>query len=266
MSPLKISLFFSLITIIWIKQGIGKSGTPPILTAQSFSINYADKVTVPKEKDIVIVSPYAEIQGKKDQAHAYISLTELSRNSPLFEHLPKEAVVSENTAWSSCLVQIDHPEWHVIIKKELDFILKQGYRNIFIDTVDGVETLCQKVPKKCQIYQRNAVMLIRLIRERMSGTLIANRGFSIYQDIDTFVQGVLIESFFYGKNENRYETRTEEEMKWLKMWVERLRSDGKLVLAVDYAENLSSDQKADLHKKAGQLDMLWRLDHESLQY
>ena len=234
--------------------------------ADTFSINYADKVTVPEGSEIIILSPYAEVQGDKSRAYAYISLTELSRNSPLISQLPKEIVVSENTAWSSYLVHIDHQDWSVIIEKELKWILEQGYQHVFIDTMDGVETLCQKKPDKCESYRDSARMLIQRIRTRISGNLIINRGFLIYPDVEKMVRGVLIESFFYGKKKDRYERRPDEEMEWLKTWVGRLKNDNKLVLAVDYAENLDAAEKTELQKKAHQMGIMWRLDHESLQY
>jgi uncharacterized protein (TIGR01370 family) len=242
------------------------SGCIDVAAADIFSINYASKVIIPEGNGITILSPYAEVQGEKRRAYAYISLTELNSNSPLIKQLPREIVVSENTAWSSYLVQIDHKEWLAIIEKELELILQQGYQHVFIDTVDGVETLCQKTPDKCKSYRESACMLIQRIRKRMSGNLIINRGFLIYPDIKKIVQGMLIESFFYGKKKDRYERRTGEEMEWLKTWVERLRNDNKIVLTVDYAENLAVAEKVELQKKARQLGIMWRLDHESLQY
>lgn len=235
-------------------------------SAESFWINYADKVTIPDEIGMVILSPYAEVKGDKNKVYAYISLTELSRNSPLIKQLPKESIAAENTTWSSYLVYINHPIWHRIIEQELDWILQQGYQHLFIDTIDGIETLCQKNSDKCDDYRSHALELIQLMRKRIPGNFIANRGFSIYPGMKENIQGVLIESFFYGKKGDHYEQRTKNEMEWLSTWVKRLQDDNKFILAVDYAENLSPAKYADLKEKSNEIDITWGINNELLQY
>ncbi len=234
-------------------------------SADSFWINYADKVTIPHKIQRVILSHYAEVEGNKDKVYAYISLTELSRNSPLIKLLPKEAIAAENTTWSSYLVHIDHPMWRTIIAEELESILQQGYQHLFIDTIDGIETLCQKKSDKCDAYRDNALQLIQMMRKKIPGNFIANRGFVIYPDMKKYIQGVLIESFFYDKKGDHYEQRTKNEMEWLGTWVKRLQDDDKFILAIDYAENLSPAEQAELEKKSNKINIIWRLGNELLQ-
>ncbi len=234
----------------------------------SFMINYSHQVVISEETDLIIVSPYATIQGDKINAYAYLSLTEINQYSPYFNQLPKEAFIQENQPWSSFLVDIMHPAWQHIIAQELLFILKQGFRHVFIDTADGVEKLCGFYPTDCSSYKNQAKKILTFIQTRIAktGHIIINRGFVIYPDVKAMLKGVLIESFFYDKNQlGQFVRRNHQAMTWLSEWVKRLKQDNKLILAVDYAENISEPEQQFLQEKAEKMGISWVLAHESLQ-
>jgi len=130
----------------------------------AFMISYKDKVHIPEGCEIAIVSPLAEITGNKRAAYAYLSLTEISTYSPFFSLVPPKALLSYNKRWQSYLVSITCDAWKTVIEKELFALLVRGFQNVFIDTVDGVEILCQKKQEYCPQTIKQATALISLIR------------------------------------------------------------------------------------------------------
>ena len=233
--------------------------------SMSFTINYSHKVIIPETIDLIVVSPYAKVQGNKKKSYAYLSLTEINQLSPFFAEFPKEAMVKENKAWSSFLVDITHPAWQRVIEQELSFILEQDYRQLFLDTADGVEILCILDPKQCGLYEKKAKEIVTYIRNKTEGKIIINRGFKIYPKINKMIQGVLIESFFYDKKDGKFVRRGEQDMTWLSGWVTRLKQDNKFILAIDYAEKISEQDSRYLQKKAQDMGIFWKLANELLQ-
>jgi uncharacterized protein (TIGR01370 family) len=234
-------------------------------TNYSFIINYSNKVIIPETIDLIIVSPYAKVQGNKNKSYAYLSLTEINKLSPYFADFPKEAIVQENKAWSSFLVDITHPAWQKVIEQELSFILEQDYHQLFLDTADGVEILCILHSDKCELYKNQAQEIVTYIRAQTDGKIIVNRGFSIYPKIKDIIQGVLIESFFYDKKQGKFVRRGEQDMTWLSEWVTRLKTDNKFILAIDYADKISDHDSRQLQNKAQEMGIFWKLAHELLQ-
>ncbi len=231
----------------------------------SFIINYSNKVVIPETIDIFILNPYAKVQGNKNKSYAYLSLTEINQFSPYFAKFPKEAIIKDNKAWASVLVDITHPAWQKVIQQELSFILKQDYQQVFLDTADGVEILCILHSEKCDIYKNKAQELVAYIRTKTEGKIIINRGFAIYPKIKNLIQGVLIESFFYDKKNGKFVRRGKQDMTWLSGWVTRLKQDKKFILAIDYAEKVSEQDIRNLQNQAQQMGIFWKLAHELLQ-
>jgi len=225
----------------------------------NFIINYGPEVHIPVDCPIAIVSSQTKVTGNKRSA--YMSLTEINRNSPLFPAVSKE-LISYNKKWDSYLVDITSDNWRRVIEQEIKKIRGKGFRNIFIDTVDNVEILCQKYPLRSRRIKDSAVSLIRLIRNNFPGKIIINRGFYLYPYIKDYIDGVLIESFFFKRQGDKWIKRNRSEMDWLKK-IKQLHKDGKVVLAIDYIEACSEEEK--LKKIAQQWNVSWKLVHESLQ-
>ncbi len=246
-------MIFSLLNFLWgVKQ------------VNAFIISYKDKVHIPEGCQMAIVSPLAEITGNKKAAYAYLSLTEISTHSPFFSLVPPQALLSYNKRWQSYLVSITCKEWEIVIEKELFTIVARGFQNVFIDTADGVEILCQKRHDQCAQIIKRTTELISLIRKTIPGKIIINRGFFIYPYIKRMINGVLIESFFFKRQGQNWVRRSEEERECLQKWVKQLKKDRKFVLAIDYAP-LTPEEKEHFKVLAERLGVSWIVTDESLQ-
>ncbi len=231
-----------------------------------FSIDYSEKIFIPSDIDFIILSPYAKVRGNRNKAYAYISLTELSKSSINFKDFPKDVFMQYNKTWSSFLVDISHPAWRKLIDKEIAWIKKQGFNKVFIDTVDGIETLCRLNNDNCALYKQQAKQILQHIKAELPEGMIINRGFSLYPHIKDIVDGVLIESYFFGKQGNKFVRRNQSDMDWLNVWVQRFNNDNQMILAIDYAENLSLKERNELQQIANQTGILWKLTNEALYW
>ena len=234
-----------------------------VMPMVGFEITYLPLVEINKGDDIYIVSPYAEIKGDRSRAFAYISLCEIEMNSDYLSSLPPQVVLQKVSDWGAFLVDILSPEWDNVIRKEVEFLRSNGFENVFVDTVDDVELIANLLPEKRDDIHAKAVSLIRMIKENIPGSLIMNRGFGIYDDVNNDIYGVLIESFFYKKDRSGWIERTDPDMEWLLNKVAMLRRDGKIILALDYAP-MSEDMKLELKKEAKRLGVAWRWAREDL--
>lgn len=234
-----------------------------VMPIVGFEITYLPLVEINKGDDIYIVSPYAEIKGDRSRAFAYVSLCEIEMNSGYLSSLPPQVILQKVAGWGAFLVNILSPEWDNVIRREVEFLRSNGFKNVFVDTADDVELIANLLPEKRDDIHAKAADLIRMIKENIPGSLIINRGFGIYDDVKNDIYGVLIESFFYKKDSSGWIERTAPDMEWLLNKVEMLRSDGKMILSLDYAP-MSEDKKIELKDKAKRLGISWKWAREDL--
>ena len=234
-----------------------------VMPIVGFEITYLPLVEINKGDDIYIVSPYAEIKGDRSRAFAYVSLCEIEMNSGYLSSLPPQVILQKVADWGAFLVNILSPEWDNVIRKEVEFLRSNGFKNVFVDTADDVELIANLLPEKRDDIHAKAADLIRMIKENIPGSLIINRGFGIYDDVKNDIYGVLIESLFYKKDSSGWIERTAPDMEWLLNKVEMLRRDGKMILALDYAP-MSEDKKIELKDKAKRLGISWKWAREDL--
>lgn len=227
-------------------------------THLNFSINYAPVVEIKDSEDIVILSPYAEVRGNKSKAFAYLSLGEVNRASPFFHLVPSEIIIRENPRWNSYLVDVSSPYWQEVVKKELEYISDRGFNNFFLDTVDAVDVLGRQFPTREKEYKKSMADLVKMIKmDNPSRKIIVNRGFAVYDEINSCIDGVLIESLFFKEDKGKWVERSADDMKWLENWVMRLSRDRKIILGVDYSE-LSRKERVQFEKRARSLGVSWK--------
>ncbi|MCK5685910.1 endo alpha-1,4 polygalactosaminidase [bacterium] len=225
-----------------------------------FDINYSEAIKITDDYDLYFISPFAEISGDIRKAVAYISLTEINENSQYFSDLPKDMLLKKNQKWNSFLVDITRPEWWKVIVNTVEFAKSLGFKNYFIDNVDGVESLL----KKNTGIEKRIDEIFNYIRKNTENHLYINRGFIIYDRINHIIDGVMMEGFFFNRNENSWRHLNLDEIKWRDSWVKILSHDNKFIFAVDYAD-ISQLDSEDTRLKALDMSVVWIHKDELLQ-
>ncbi len=142
-----------------------------------------------------------------------------------------------NKNWHSYYVNPASELWHRHVITRIKKLKKQGVAGIFMDTIDNADLKPE--------FHYAMIELIKEIRDSFPNMkFVANRGFSILEDIAPYIDGMMWEDFSTGgydfKN-NRYLEPDSEFLAWTGYFavnfINRLRKKHNfLVFALDYAE------------------------------
>ena len=141
-----------------------------------------------------------------------------------------------NKYWNSYYVNPGDKNWKKYIEKEIINIKNKGFDGIFLDTIDTVDLYPE--------FKNGMVSLIEFIREKNPEFMIvANRGFSIFEDIFRYIDGILFEclSTHYDFSRKKYEKWEGSDNIWVENKAMQIREiihknnrNSFLLLALDY--------------------------------
>ncbi|NJE42129.1 hypothetical protein E3E32_02680 [Thermococcus sp. GR6] len=193
--------------------------------------------------DIIILSPtvnstYVSKLSANHTVVGYVSLATIGGWEPWAKNLPEGLLIGENQNWDEGVVDFSSPEWErIILEEAVPYILSQGFDGVFLDNLDYVDLYPDK--------KDAMINLVRAIRERYPNiTIIANRGFSIAEEIAPYVDYVLLEDFvtYYNFSSDRYEVFDESELQWEFDQIQKLKSLNISILALSYADLTNESQ------------------------
>ena len=143
------------------------------------------------------VHPPFELFSKKTILMAYVSLGEAEDYRSYWTNLKDYSwILGENENWKgNFYADVRDPAWHAIILRDvLPKIVREGFRGIFMDTLDTAEYLESKDPEKFAGSRRamsDLVLEIRAVFPEL--LLISNNGFAILPEIAPILNGMLVE-------------------------------------------------------------------------
>lgn len=140
-----------------------------------------------------------------------------------------------NPDWHTHYVDVGHPDWHTHVLRQAQEALDKGFGGLFLDTLDVVE----RFPK-----MRTALLeLIRKLRSETSQqalaqqALVVNRGFALFSELAPLINALIFEGFSTRwLADGGYVKLRAEELKWTAQQLNKLRSLGVKVYALDYAD------------------------------
>ncbi|MEM9950470.1 MAG: endo alpha-1,4 polygalactosaminidase [Chloroflexota bacterium] len=164
---------------------------------------------------------------------AYLSVGEAESERDYYRdgRFDEDWVLGTNDIWGSEYVDVSEEEWQELIIELAGQYIAQGFRGVFLDTVDTVDLFPNM--------DDDMVQLITTLRETYPNmVMIQNRGFSVLDETAPVLDGVMFESMSTSYN---FETETyfqvEESVNQnLIQTLQQLQSDYDLqVLALNYA-------------------------------
>ncbi len=134
-----------------------------------------------------------------------------------------------NEQWRTAYVDCRSEAWQTYLLAEVIPILRaQGFKGLFLDTLDVQESFPETRPGVIQLLQR--------MRDTFPDLhLIANRGFSVLDEIAPLVDAFLFESYSSYHQGDMCEPWPVEDQAWLTLQAVRLQATGLPILALDYA-------------------------------
>lgn len=223
------------------------------LKDKSAIVFYADHISYPTVgiHDYIIVQPQnidTNTHGfsiYKDKMYAYVSILEVNKDTKEYKKIDPKWIIGENSSWNSAVLDIRNKDYQKFLFEEIiEIKIKEGHINFFFDTLDSYQ-MYAKTTEQSKEYEDALVEFISTFHKKFPHSkLVINRGFEIIERVHKFVEAVLFESYHYGINSKdlTYKKVSLEDKKWLDSYIDKIKSYGLDLIAVDYLPQNESDK------------------------
>lgn len=192
----------------------------------------------------------------KAKVIAYISIGEIEQHRSYFNQLKKFSIGS-NPMWASFIADLREKEYRdFIINKISKELVNKGFDGFFLDTLDSYQLVTKQ--DSWIEFQKAEIELIKELKKNYPDKIIIlNRGFEIIDEVKNFIDGVVVESLFYGiDSQKRYREVTEKERNYLVAQLEKIKSFGIPVIVIDYIDPKDKEKAKDTVKKISSLGFI----------
>ena len=175
----------------------------------------------------------------KKNIYAYISIGELDRDTKIHNDLNSSWIRAYNKTWNSDVLDITDKEYQeFIFSHQIEPEIKRGFQNFFFDTLDSYYFYAKKPQEIQKAREALADFINEFHRRYPKAKLVINRGFDILDQVHNAITAVLFESYYSGLDEKlRYKEVSKEDRAWLDNKLEKAKSYGLDIIAVDYNTN-----------------------------
>ena len=190
--------------------------------------------------DLVILQPahYTIDQIKLLRARgthtiAYLSIGETAKLDSAADWYmlePQSRVPARNPRWQTAFVDCRAPAWQAhLLQRRIPDILARGFEGLFLDTLDIQDIYPETRPA--------VIRLLHRIRDQYPNLiLVANRGFSVLEQVIANLDAVVFEAFSTYYDNGRYQAWGGSDRAWTETIAAQLRAiSGRPILALDYA-------------------------------
>jgi uncharacterized protein (TIGR01370 family) len=203
------SVAMTILSPIWLCAFMIQSGYAqnihPISPHKKFAICYSDQHADNEfaNYDVIVFDrenhpPLGNLNSKGKVLLGYVSGGELDSTRSDFNQVKQAHILlGQNQNWkNSYIVDVRSPRWTAhLIEDVIPEILRKGFDGIFIDTLDSVEDLEAKNPKKYHGMTQGAVNMIKTIRKHYPQMkIMVNRAYKILPNVAHDIDYVLAES------------------------------------------------------------------------
>jgi uncharacterized protein (TIGR01370 family) len=130
----------------------------------------------------------------------YLSLGEIERHRAWFAEVRQMGILlGENRNWpGSYYVDLRDPGWQrIVIGRLVPALLTQGFRGVFLDTLDDPVELERLDPERCRGMAAAAIALVKELRRTFpSVTIMMNRGYALLAEVGGHIDIALGESVY----------------------------------------------------------------------
>ena len=193
---------------------------------------------------IILQGAYIESSRKeflqhKKNVYAYVSVGEISREVQEYAKLKEEWVLSQNQEWQSDVLDIRAKECQEFLFEEvIEPLYKKGFENFFFDTLDSYKIFTNKSSEQKKFEESLIVFIKKFAQKYPKAKLIINRGFELIDEIHTFVEAVLFESYYFGLGDAKepYKKVSKQDREWLDSKLAKVKYYNLPIIALDYLD------------------------------
>lgn len=152
----------------------------------------------------------------------------------------KDGLPDKNPNWNSYYINPGSNQWQEYSLRIISDIKRKGFDGILLDTIDTVDIYPE--------LKKNFVDYIIWIKSKIpSFILIINRGFSIIDNVYTYIDAILFECFstYYDFKNKKYMKWEGNDLKWTEGVMEKIKFLQKkknfLIFVLDYSDKNNKD-------------------------
>jgi polysaccharide biosynthesis protein PelA len=206
---ISVIITISCLSLMWLctfmLQSAYAQNIHPISSQKKFAIYYSDQHADSEfaSYDVIVFDrenhpQLSNLNSKGKVILGYVSGGELDSARSDFNEIKQEHILLEqNPNWkNSYIVDVRSPRWTAhLIEDVIPEILRKGFDGIFIDTLDSIEDLEAKNPRKYRGMTQGAVNMIKTIRRHYPQMkIMVNRAYKILPRVARDIDYVLAES------------------------------------------------------------------------
>ena len=173
----------------------------------------------------------------KDNIYAYVSVNEMLKTRSFAKEAKKSWVIGKNGAWGSEILNIANPGYQkFLLNRVIGELHKKGFQNFFFDTMDSYQ-LANVSESEKQNLRLGLIQFIKKFKQQYPNSkLITNRGFEIIDEVHTYIDALLFESYYHGINANTmsYVDVTQNDRNWLDIQLAKVKKYNIPIIALDY--------------------------------
>lgn len=170
-----------------------------------------------------------QLQRAQVKVFAYLSVGEAL---PPLSHALRQAVITENTAWQSLVMDLQQPLWQQHLQQKAQQLTAAGFDGIFLDTLDSYLL----APPALHDSQREALVSILNTMAQHHPRLILNRGFEFLPALTFKPTAIVAESLYAGYNaqQQQYVQQSDSDTAWLLQRLQQVQQRDIEVIVIDY--------------------------------
>ncbi len=186
----------------------------------------------------------------------YMSVGEIEKYRDYYPKL-KRFSLGKNPMWDSEVADIRQEEYlEFLLDVVASRIADKGFDGFLLDTLDSYRLVAEKEDYK--EFESALEKFIKELKRRYPDKMIVlNRGFEVIPRVREFVDGVVVESLFWGIDQNRnYREVPEEDRKHLLTILNGIKGTGLPVVVIDYLDPKEREKAQELVSKISALGFI----------
>ncbi|MEB3733657.1 endo alpha-1,4 polygalactosaminidase [Halopseudomonas pachastrellae] len=194
----------------------------------------------------------AFLQAQGAVPFAYLSVGELSPEDEVSADAAQLSSGERNHEWQSDIADLASPQWQQHLLERAARLRSQGYRGLFLDTLDSFMRLPEE--RRPAQLQGLVALLQRLHAEYPDLQLFFNRGFEALPELGFAPAAVAVESLeaSWDQAQGQYGRVSESDRAWLDGQLKPLLDAGTPVVAIEYLPPEQREQARELSQRLQQ--------------
>ena len=208
------------------------------------------------EPDNVKTKELLALRAKGSSVFAYVSIGEVNPSRKWYKKIKPKWVLGDNKIWDSKVMDLASPGWqNFLIDTVISKLWKEGYRGLFLDTMDSFHIFAKSKDQKEKQTKALASLMQKISKRYPKIRFISNRGFEVLASIGKPLEGVVAESLYasWDNEKKLYQETPKNDQDWLINKLTDIKKELSVdIIIIDYAKPSNREKAKTIAKRITQ--------------